>query len=88
MSLSDQEAAELIEKIKPYISNEKSGFEIRVNTPKGFSESSRIAYYRVNEIRNVLIQNNISAANISMRVIESDNPSANNARVLVKPATQ
>ena len=88
LSLSDQEAAELIEKIKPYITNEKSGFEIRVNTPKGFSESSRIAYYRVNEIRNVLIQNNIRPANIGMRVIESDNPSANNARVLVKPAMQ
>jgi len=88
VSLSEQEAAELFEKIKPYITNEKSGFEIRVNTPKGFSESSRIAYYRVNEIRNVLIRNNINAGNISMRVIESDSQSANNARVLVKPATQ
>jgi hypothetical protein len=85
VALSEKEAAELIEKIKPYLAIEKSGFEIRVNTPKGFSESSRIAYYRVNDIRNVLIKNNINPGMVSMRVVESDSPSANNARVLVKP---
>lgn len=85
VALSAQEAAELIDKIKPYLAIEKTGFEIRVNTPKGFSESSRIAYYRVNEIRNILIKNNISPSSISMRVVESESQSANNARVLVKP---
>jgi len=83
--LSETEIKELMDKLKPYTTSDSSGFEVRVNTPKGFSESSRIAYYRVNEIRNILIKNGIKPSNISMRVIESDNASANNARVLVKP---
>ena len=84
--LSEAEVSDLLDKLKSFMSADNSGFELRVNTPKGFSESSRIAYYRVNEIRNILIKNGIKPANIAMRVIESDNPSANNARVLVKPA--
>ncbi len=84
--LSEAEIKDLLDKLKSLMLVENSGFEIRVNTPKGFSESSRIAYYRVNEIRNILIKNGIKPSNISMRVIESESQSANNARVLVKPA--
>jgi hypothetical protein len=85
LRLSEAEGQELMLKLKNFVLFEDLRFEIRVNTPKGFSESSRIAYYRVNEIRNVMLQNGVNPQRLSMRVIESDNPSANNARVLVKP---
>ena len=85
LRLSESESQELITKLKSWVTQDNLRFEIRVNTPRGFSESSRMAYYRVNEIRNVMLQNGVNPQRLAMRVIESDNPSANNARVLVKP---
>ena len=85
LRLSESESQELMSKIKTLVAQDNLRFEIRVNTPRGFSESSRMAYYRVNEIRNVMLQSGVNPQRLAMRVIESDNPSANNARVLVKP---
>mgnify|MGYP006970061054 FL=1 len=61
-----------------------SFWQIRVNVPKGFSESARIGYYRVNAIRNILLQNKVDPSKITLRVVESESSSANNARVLVR----
>lgn len=87
LRLSDAESAEFVTKLSAQANIATNAFEIKVNTPKGFSESARLAYYRVNEIRNVLIKNGAKPASITMRVVESESQAANNARVLVK-ATQ
>lgn len=82
--LSDAESAEFVTKLSAQANIANNVFEIKVNTPKGFSESARLAYYRVNEIRNVLIKNGAKPANITMRVVESESQAANNARVLIR----
>ena len=82
--LSDAESAEFVTKLSTQANIANNVFEIKVNTPKGFSESARLAYYRVNEIRNVLIKNGAKPANITMRVVESESQAANNARVLIR----
>jgi TolA-binding protein len=86
LRLSDAESAEFITKLSAQANIATNAFEIKVNTPKGFSESARLAYYRVNEIRNVLIKNGAKPASITMRVVESESQAANNARVLVRAA--
>jgi len=85
LRLSDAEAAEFISKVSAQANLSTFVFELKVVTPKGFSESSRIAYYRLNEIRNVLIKNGSKPENITMRVVESESQSANNSRILVRP---
>ena len=84
INLSEKESAELIKKLTENNFLATSYWQIRVNVPKGFSESARIGYYRVNAIRNILLQNKVDPSKITLRVVESESSSANNARVLVR----
>lgn len=84
LNLSEKETEKLIGKLSEVYSLKNTNWQIRVNVPKGFSESSRIGYYRVNDIRNILLKHNVPSSAISMRVLESTSESANNARILVK----
>ena len=84
INLSEKESVELITKLTENNYLATSFWLIRVNVPKGFSESARIGYYRVNAIRNILLQNKVDPSKITLRVVESESSSANNARVLVR----
>lgn len=84
IELSDKEAEKLITKISDNYPLITTNWQIRVNVPKGFSESARIGYYRVNAIRNTLLKHNVAPNLISMRVVESSSESANNARILIR----
>ncbi len=84
LELSEKEAEQLIQKITANYPLKSTNWQIRVNVPKGFSESARIGYYRVNAIRNILLKNNVPPNLISMRVVESSSESANNSRILLK----
>lgn len=84
IELAEAEAAELVKKLTANAPIKGGRWELRVVTPKGFSEASRIAYYRVSNLRNVLIKNGAAPADIDMRVIEAPGANANNARVLVR----
>lgn len=84
IQLSEKESTDLLRKITTFDS-QSTRWELRVLSPKGFSEATRIAYYRLNNLRNVLLKNGTPAANIDMRVIETESAQANNTRVLIKP---
>ena len=84
VELSDKEATELIEKMGLTPQNAEGPWLLQVISPKGFSEATRLAYYRVNTIRNVLLKNGVTSSAIDMRVVESESTGANNARVLVR----
>ena len=84
IELSDTEAAELVRKLSASASIKGSRWQLRVVSPKGFSEAARLAYYRLNTLRNILIKNGAGPADIDMRVIEAEGAGANNARVLVR----
>jgi len=55
-----------------------------VISPKGFSEALRLSYYRANTVRNVLIENGVVGGAIDLKILESTQAGANNAKVLVK----
>lgn len=84
ITLSEKESVELIQKLTEGHSLKTTNWQIRVNVPKGFSEAARIGYYRVNAIRNILLQQKIDPSMITMRVVESESSTANNARVLIR----
>lgn len=85
VALEEAEATNLVKKMAEFAPVKTSRWRIEVIVPKGFSESLRLGYYRVNAVRNVLIQNGVPTSGIDMHVVESDQPSANNSRVLVRP---
>jgi hypothetical protein len=85
IDLSDAEAAEVVSKINTFAPLANSQWVISVVSPKGFSEATRLAYYRVNALRNLLLKNGASPASIELSIVESESPSANNTRVLVRP---
>ena len=84
VELSDKEVTELLKKMASIGPINSTAWQIVVYVPKGFSEASRMGYYRVNAVRNALIHNGTPNSNISMRVLETDNAGANNTRVVVK----
>jgi hypothetical protein len=59
-------------------------WQIQVISPKGFSEAARLAYYRVNAVRNVLLQNGVHGSAIDLRISESTDPAADNSLVAVR----
>jgi hypothetical protein len=85
VELSDKEVSELIQKMSQISPLSEGQWLIQVISPKGFSEATRLAYYRVNNIRNAMLKNGVQASAIEMRVVESESTGANNARVLVRP---
>jgi hypothetical protein len=84
VQLADDEAADVAKKLASFGSVASSRWQIAVVTPKGYSVASRLAFYRVNAVRSVLLKNGAQGSNIETRVIESDQPTANNARVTVQ----
>lgn len=84
VQLADDEAADVAKKLASFGSIASSRWQIAVVTPKGYSVASRLAFYRVNAVRSVLLKNGAQGGNIETRVIESDQPTANNARVTVQ----
>jgi hypothetical protein len=59
-------------------------WQIMVISPKGFSEALRLSYYRANAVRNALIENGASGNSIEIKIMESTQSGANNAKVLVR----
>jgi hypothetical protein len=85
IELSDAEGVDFLRKLNLISAVKDSRWELRVVSPKGFSEASRLAFYRLHMLRNILIKQGVSPQNVEMRVIEVDTTNANNARVLVRP---
>jgi hypothetical protein len=86
VTLEDAEAQNLVKKMAEFAPVAGTSWHIEVIVPKGFSEALRLGYYRVNAVRNVLLQNGVAPTAIEMKVVESDLPGADNSRVLVRPA--
>jgi SepF-like predicted cell division protein (DUF552 family) len=84
VQLSEEESADVAKKLATFGPVATSKWQIAVVTPKGYSVASRLAFYRVNAVRSVLLKNGAQGSNIETRVIESDQPTANNARVTVQ----
>jgi len=84
IELSESEVIELMQKLTVTGPIKGARWQLRVVSPKGFSEATRIAYYRVNSLRNILLKNGALANDIEMRVVEAEGGQANNARVLVR----
>ena len=60
-------------------------WQVTVISPKGFSEALRLSYYRANAVRNALIENGTPSNAIEIKIMESTQSGANNAKVLVRP---
>jgi hypothetical protein len=86
IELSDEEANQMATVLAAGGPIAQGRWRVQVFSPKGFSEATRLAYYRVNSVRNQLLKRGVPAESIEMRVTESTGANANNARVLVRPA--
>lgn len=85
VTLSPAEVADLMTRLKKIVPQSGGRWEISAISPKGLSESVRLAFYRVNAVRNALLANGISSQAIDIRVHESTQPEADNSKVLVRP---
>ena len=83
VTLSAKDAADIAALLPSYGSLTSGRWQITVITPKGFTEAGRLAYYRAVAVRNVLLQNGVPGTAIDIRVLESVQAGANNARVTV-----
>ncbi len=84
VGLLAEEEKTLLEKL-PAFGNISSGhWFLTVYTPKGFTEASRLAFYRVTAVRNSLIKAGVQAAQIDFKVIESTEAGANNTVVFIE----
>lgn len=86
VTLSPEEGKDVMNRLEAYGPPKSTRWQITVITPKGFSESARLGYYRAVAVRNVLIQNGVPGDLINMRVVESAQAAADSARVTVNPA--
>lgn len=84
VELAQTEASELVSKLSSSGALASKRWQIQVISPKGYSEAARLAYYRVNAVRNVLLQNGVPAAAIDLRISESTDPAADNSLVAVR----
>lgn len=84
VTMSASEIGELITKLKKISPLANGRWEISVISPKGLSESVRLAYYRANAARNALLENGVSSQAIDMRIHESTQAAADNSKVLVR----
>lgn len=84
VTLSASEVQELIGKLRKIQPLASGRWEISVISPRGLSESARLAYYRVNAARNALIENGVSPQLIDMRIHESSHAAADNSKVLLR----
>ena len=86
VTLSPEEGKDVMTRMEAFGPVKTTRWQITVISPKGFSESARLAYYRAVAVRNVLIQNGVPGEQINMRVVESAQAGADSARVTVNPA--
>lgn len=84
VTLSSSEATELLGKLRRISALSSGRWEISVISPKGLSETVRLSYYRANAVRNALLENGVSSQMIELRIHESDQPGADNRKVLVR----
>ncbi|MFM8341634.1 MAG: hypothetical protein ACKN9F_05385 [Methylomonas sp.] len=84
VELAQAEASELVNKLNSAGSLANKHWQIQVISPKGFSEAARLAYYRVNAVRNVLLQNGVPGSAIDLRISESADSGADNSVVAVR----
>jgi len=83
VALGEQDKQMLSQKLQGQ--DQTRAWEVRVIAQRGFSESLRLAFFRAQAVRSALIEMNIPAANIELRVLETDQPQADNRQVLVLP---
>jgi outer membrane protein OmpA-like peptidoglycan-associated protein len=86
VTLSPEEGKDVMTRLEAFGPVKTTRWQITVISPKGFSESARLAYYRAVAVRNVLIQNGVPGEQINMRVVESAQAGADSARVTVNPS--
>jgi hypothetical protein len=86
VTLSADESKNVVSRLESFGPVKTTRWQITVITPKGFSESSRLGYYRAVAVRNVLIQAGTPGDLIQMRVIESVQAGADSGRVTVNVA--
>lgn len=84
VTMSAPEITELLNKLQSFGPIKTSHWQLTVISPKGFSEALRLSYYRANAVRNALIENGVPANAIDLKIMESTQAGANNAKVLVK----
>ena len=84
MTLSATETSELMALLRKVATPIARRWEISAVSPKGLSEPVRVAFYRVNAVRNALLANGISSQTIDIRIHESAQPEADNSKVLVR----
>ncbi len=84
ITLTSAESSEIVTKLATFGNLRTNRWLITVISPKGFSETLRLSYYRANTVRNVLIENGVVGGAIDLKIQESTQAGANNAKVLVK----
>ena len=84
ITLTSAESSEIVTKLSTFGNLRTNRWLITVISPKGFSEALRLSYYRANTVRNVLIENGVVGGAIDLKIQESSQAGANNAKVLVK----
>ena len=84
ITLTSAESSEIVTKLATFGNLRTNRWLITVISPKGFSEALRLSYYRANTVRNVLIENGVVGGAIDLKIHESSQAGANNAKVLVK----
>jgi outer membrane protein OmpA-like peptidoglycan-associated protein len=84
ITLTSAESGEIVTKLATFGNLRTNRWLITVISPKGFSEALRLSYYRANTVRNVLIENGVVGGAIDLKIQESSQAGANNAKVLVK----
>jgi outer membrane protein OmpA-like peptidoglycan-associated protein len=84
ITLSHSETSELISKLNTFGTVKTTRWQVAVISPKGFSEALRLSYYRANAVRNALIENGTPSNAIEIKITESTQAGANNAKVLVR----
>jgi len=84
ITLSSTERSELVTKLTTYGNLKNNRWLITVISPKGFSETLRVSYYRANSIRNVLIENGVVGGAIDLKIQESTQAESDKSTVWVK----
>lgn len=84
ITMNASETKELIQKLNGFGSVQGGKWQIKVISPKGFSESLRLSYYRANAVRNALLENGANGSSIDLKIEESTQTGANNAKVLIR----
>jgi hypothetical protein len=84
VTMASNEVSDLIAKLNTFGSVKTSHWQVTVISPKGFSAALRLSYYRANAVRNALIENGTPGNAIEIKIMESTQAGANNAKVLVR----